>query len=751
MRFLVLLSCLFCVVSLKAQDTIKSIENPSGDLKVGLVLSGGGAKGFAHIGVLKALEENGVRVDYIAGTSMGAIVGGLYAAGYNATELDSIINGTDFTTLIQDLIPRNAKTFYEKAESDRYAITLPFDKFKLGFPSGFSRGQNVYNLLSRLTQHVSTIENFSDLPIPFLCIATDIETAEEVVLESGSLAKAISASGALPSLFNPKIIDDKLLIDGGVVNNFPIDKIRSKVDIVIGVDVQDDLKTKDELNSIIDVLTQLSSFTTTRGMDSKKEKVDVYMHPDISDYTVMSFDKSKEIIASGQKAANEQKEILQEIAKKQKPSTLKHEKIVLKDSINIREIHVDGIKNYTRSYVIGKLKIDSKEKVSYKDFDLGVYNLLATRNFASIDYDLKEVEDNEYIVSFHLRESPNKQSLRIAAHYDDVYKTSALLNLTRKRLITNNDIASFDFIVGDNLRYRFDYYIDKGKHWSIGLSSKYDKSNVNADVSLMDREFDEIGETPGINKLTITHNIWRNRLYLETIFKRSFLIGIGAQHKWLRVYSDTFGLGGEKDSKTTFYSSNFYSAIGYVMYDTFDDTFYPTRGIFLRGDMEQLLYANGQRHAENGSFSVIRGQASGAMPIANNLTLVSRFEAGFALGRQSTRSLDFLVGGYGYGTSQNMIQMLGYAPFSLRGDTYLLLKAGLDFEFLPKNHVNIAYNIANVGDDLFKSGDWYRKVPYSGFAVGYGMETFLGPIEVKYSYSPEVKDSQFYVVVGYPF
>src|SRR5699024_56596 len=185
------------------------------------------------------------------------------------------------------------KTFYEKAESDRYAITLPFDKFKLGFPSGFSRGQNVYNLLSRLTQHVSTIENFSDLPIPFLCIATDIETAEEVVLESGSLAKAISASGALPSLFNPKIIDDKLLIDGGVVNNFPIDKIRSKVDIVIGVDVQDDLKTKDELNSIIDVLTQLSSFTTTRGMDSKKEKVDVYMHPDISDYTVMSFDKSK--------------------------------------------------------------------------------------------------------------------------------------------------------------------------------------------------------------------------------------------------------------------------------------------------------------------------------------------------------------------------------------------------------------------------------------------------------------------------
>src|SRR5699024_4374942 len=249
MKKYLLLFNLFIIFSLSAQKTPEYLNLPTDDLKVGLVLSGGGAKGFAHIGVLKALEESGVRVDYIAGTSMGAIVGGLYAAGYTAQELDSIITRTDFTTLIQDLIPRDAKTFYEKAESDRYAITLPFDKFKLGLPGGFSRGQNVYNLLSRLTQHVGKVDDFSELSIPFLCIATDIETFEEVVLESGSLAKAIAASGALPSLFNPKLIDDRLLIDGGVINNFPIDKIKSKVDVVIGVDVQDDFRTKEELNS----------------------------------------------------------------------------------------------------------------------------------------------------------------------------------------------------------------------------------------------------------------------------------------------------------------------------------------------------------------------------------------------------------------------------------------------------------------------------------------------------------------------
>src|SRR5699024_10570269 len=248
-----------------------------------------------------------------------------------------------------DLIPRDAKTFYEKAESDRYAITLPFDKFKLGLPGGFSRGQNVYNLLSRLTQHVGKVDDFSELSIPFLCIATDIETFEEVVLESGSLAKAIAASGALPSLFNPKLIEDRLLIDGGVINNFPIDKIKSKVDVVIGVDVQDDFRTKEELNSIFDVMAQLSSFTTTRGLDEKMKQVDVYIHPDIAAYSVMSFDKSNEIINSGQVAANKQMEALRKIAAKQKRTEKIREKIILKDSLKIREINIDGNENYTRS------------------------------------------------------------------------------------------------------------------------------------------------------------------------------------------------------------------------------------------------------------------------------------------------------------------------------------------------------------------------------------------------------------------
>jgi len=227
---------LFISFSAKAQNETTETQNP----KVGLVLSGGGAKGLAHIGALKTIDSLGVEIDYVAGTSMGAIIGGLYASGYSGKQIDSIFKSVDFDELISDNLPRNAKTFYERDNSEKYAITLPFNNFKVQIPSAISRGQNVFNLFSKLMLHVSDIEDFENLPIPFFCIATNIETGEPVMLKSGSLPQAIAASGALPSLFQPVIINNQILIDGGVVNNYPIDELRAKgMDIIIGVDVQD--------------------------------------------------------------------------------------------------------------------------------------------------------------------------------------------------------------------------------------------------------------------------------------------------------------------------------------------------------------------------------------------------------------------------------------------------------------------------------------------------------------------------------
>ena len=272
-------------------------QNDTEDPKVGLVPSGGGAKGLAHIGALKIIEDSGVEIDYIGGTSMGAIIGALYASGYSARQLDSIFEELDFDELIQDEIPRKSKTFYEKTETDKYAVTLPFDGFKVSFPSGLSKGQNVYNLFSKLTSHVSEIDDFSELPIPFFCMATNVETGEEIMLESGYLPQAISASGALPSLFSPVIIDEQVLIDGGVKNNYPVEELRAKgMDIIIGVDVQDSLKTRKDLNSAFDVLVQINNFRSIEEMNGKREQTDVYINPNIDEFTVVSFDEGRNII-----------------------------------------------------------------------------------------------------------------------------------------------------------------------------------------------------------------------------------------------------------------------------------------------------------------------------------------------------------------------------------------------------------------------------------------------------------------------
>src|SRR5690606_6897939 len=223
-------------------------------------------------------------------------------------------------------------------------------------PSALSRGQNTYGLLARLTLHVNTINDFGELPIPFFCIATDIETGKEVLLDRGNLAQAVMASGAFPSLFQPVIIDDQVLIDGGVVNNYPLDELRDKgMDIIIGVDVQDGLMSREQLTSAPDVLLQINNFRTINDMKDKAKKTDIYIQPDITKFSVVSFGEFKKIVETGKVATLNHLEALHNIPKVQ----LKNNKqtiIKTVDSLKINSIDLSGEKDYTRAYVLGKLK-----------------------------------------------------------------------------------------------------------------------------------------------------------------------------------------------------------------------------------------------------------------------------------------------------------------------------------------------------------------------------------------------------------
>ncbi|MDX1762153.1 MAG: patatin-like phospholipase family protein, partial [Christiangramia sp.] len=627
--------------------------------KVGLVLSGGGAKGLAHIGVLKVLEEEGVKIDYIGGTSMGAIIGGLYASGYTANELDSIFRETNFDILIQDDLPRRAKTFYEKEDSEKYAITLPFDNFDISFPTGLFKGQNIYNLMSRLTMHVSDINDFSKLQIPFFCVAANVETGEEVILDEGSLAKAISASGAIPTILSPIKINDQLLTDGGVANNYPVEELKKRgVDVIIGVDVQDTLVKRENLRSVFEIMSQISNFRTINDMREKIPLTDIYIKPDISPFSVMSFEEGSAIIDSGRVAALEKRAEIEQLASKL-DSSFERKPVKKIDTFNISGLTLEGNNTYPRSYVQGKLKLDYDRPYNFEDLNIGINNLSATGNFDRLSYQLvPQDEEGNYTLAMQIEESESKMLLRLGLHYDELYKSGALINLTRKSLLFTNDVASLDFIVGDNLRYNFNYYLDKGYYWSVGLNARYNSFEKDININSV-RKIEDINDIPSLAELEVNFKDFTNQIYVETLFQQVFSIGAGLEHKYLKFSSKTFNDFENRNNDIIFDNSHYASAFGYLKYDSYDNKYFPTKGISFNGDFHVYLYSS-DYNDNFAEFSIAKGAIGYAVTPFRKLSTRISTETGFKIGNDGTEVLDFFLGGYGNDFINNIKPFYGY-------------------------------------------------------------------------------------------
>ncbi|MFI2741433.1 patatin-like phospholipase family protein [Zhouia sp. PK063] len=720
------------------------------DLKVGLVLSGGGAKGLAHIGVLKEIEKAGIRVDYIGGTSMGAIIGSLYAAGYSANQLDSIFNSTNFEKLIQDDLPRSAKTFYEKEVSARYAITLPFKGFKVSFPSAISKGQNIYNLTSRLLLPVSNIDDFSKLPIPFFCMATNVETGEPVKLDHGYLPEAILASGAFPSLFQPVEIGDKMLIDGGVVNNYPINEVKKMgADVIIGVDVQDDLAKRGDLNSAINILLQINNYRTVHDMQKKSKETDLYIKPDIKNFSVISFDQGRKIIDNGEAAGKKVIKQLDSIAALQRKEP-KERKIEIPDTLHLSSLNLEGNQKYTRGYIKGKLRFQLGEKISFTKFNQGISNLSATNNFETIQYKL--INDPDYggeALYMKLKENPNDLFLRLGVHYDELYQTAGLINITKKHLLFDDDISSFDFIIGDRVRYNFEYLIDKGVYWSVGVKSTYNSFVKDVDFNFLSDKMIVEDPTADVNKVDIKFSDLTNQIYMQTLFKEEFVIGAGLEHKKIKGTTET--ISSIDSDKYTLDNTDYYSAFGFLTLDTFDNKYYPTTGLYFNGNFHYYQWASSFDQADFNPFSIAKARMGFATSLGGNFSLSLFTEGGFKIGAdKSVNSLDFVLGGYGNKEVNNFTPFLGYDFLSFGGNSYIKATAKFDFKFAKRNHVNFTANIANAGDDIYEK-EWLSLPDYTGYALGYGLETFMGPIEITYSYSPETGRSNWFFNVGYWF
>lgn len=717
-----------------SQDTIKKP-------KIGLVLSGGGAKGFAHIGVLKVIEEAGIKIDFIGGTSMGAVVGGLYASGYNAAQIDSIVRVTNFDNLLIDYIPRSSKSFYEKRNDDLYALILPFNKFRIGAPQSLSKGMFNYNLFNKLTLHVRHVRDFKKLPIPFLCVATDIECGEQVVIDKGILAQALSASSALPSVFSPVILDGRLLIDGGVTNNYPIEEVRKLgADIIIGVDVQNGLRDREQLNDATKILFQINNLQMIEKMKLNSKNTDIYIKPDTKDYGAVSFEKAKEIILRGEEAAFSVYEKMDQLGDKLNPYRKPKLKIE-SDSLKIVDIVCNNLMSYSRHYIEGKLKFKSGAKIRYEDLEMGINNIDATHNFGAITYSLEPNGLGDDLV-LNFIENPIKTYLKFGLHYDGLYKSAVLVNITNKKTFFKNDIASFDLIIGDNIRYNLDYYVDNGYNLSYGFKSQLNQFNKN-----VTEEISSLSAAPlaDVNSINIDFLDLTNQFYFQSIFAQTFLVGAGLEYKYVNIASETLAATNPVLDK-----SNYSSVFAYMKYDSFDNQYFPTKGGYFTSDLHNYLFSSNYT-GKFKPFSIAKVDAGFALKILKNTTFKFQTEFGFTIGADSVPFFDFVLGGYGFVPLNNFRPFYGYDFLSIAGNSYLKSSATIDYEIFKKNHLNFSANYANVEDNYFESIDWISLPKYSGYAIGYGLETIIGPLEVKYSWSPEASKGFTWFSIGFWF
>jgi NTE family protein len=709
--------------------------------KVGLVLSGGGAKGFAHIAVLKEIDKVGIQLDYIGGTSMGAIIGGLYAAGFSANQIEEMVLEIDFMTLMRDQLPRKTATFFEKEFEEKSNITLPVNNWSIGLPKAISKGQNVLNLLFELFDKTAHITDFSTLPIPFFCIATDVENGNEIIIENGSLPLALRASGAFPTLLNPVNFQDQLLIDGGVANNFPVDIMKSKgMDIIIGVDVEGRLVDKEKLNSVVAILNQIVIYHMYHKTQKQKEKVDVYIHPDIFEFNVVDFDRKEEILEKGRMEAEKYSDIFKEIAKKQ---VIKKERKIIdtyQDYKIISKIDLQGSKKYTRAYVLGKLNIREGDSLTREKLSEKIQLLYATKNYDRITYSMQKTFSNTHQLSFEVKESNDNATVSLGAHYDLLYKSGFLLNYKQKNILLKNDLISFDAVLGDNLRYNLNYFVDNGFYISYGFRSRYDHFRANSKFNPIVSQF------LTLNAIDLNYTDITNQLFIQTTFDRKFALGLGVEHKFINVSTQTISDG---NNDLIIDKSNYFSAFAYLKLDTYDQKYFVTEGYF--ADFNLKWFASSSDFNQDfKQFAQAKATLGFAKTFGERFTFQMNNEVGFSFNNPTSEVFDFYLGGYNQNYVNTFVTMYGYDFAELSDKSFLKSEFTFRYRFFENHYTSFIANYARLDSNVFKDIDVFKNI-LSGYAIGYSYNSILGPIELKYSWSPDTKQRYWLFNLGFWF
>ena len=690
--------------------------------KIGLSLSGGGAKGFAHIGVLKVLDSLGVKVDYISGTSMGAIVGGLYASGYTGKEIEKVVMETDFYTIIANEKNRKETTFFDKSV-DKYILNIPVKDGKFNvLPKAISTGQKNIYLLKELFKNVSAINDFSKLPIPFMCIATNLESGKIEIFEQGDLVSSIMASSAFPSLMDPVKINDSLYIDGAMTINYPSKPLKDKgIDIVIGVDLSQGLANRDNLQSAIDILNQVIDFGIQKETKNQYQYTDVNIHPDLTGITATSYDAKRAILDSGYVEAKKYVETLSLLPKRKDELLRVPLNSIYSNVYKIDSLILENSNIFGKNYVQGKMNLRVPSLQTYGGINQMIDRLYSTNNYRLINYDIVQKNDQNYL-KLNVTEDDTRFFLKFGLHYDEVFKTGLLLNATAKRLLFRNSTVSLDVVVGDKPRYYLNYFIDNGYIPGFGVYA-----------SGMSLDLRDIGSNVYEN-----WNWFRNEAFIQSVWRDKYAIGGGISHDyyegkftWESSYSDTH---------------NFINPYVFIKTDTQDNTSFPTKGLFLYAEGKVLDLLN--KEQEGRTFQLkISSQIN--FPLNSWLTYRLGLFGGVTVGDEISSFYQYRIGGLFEQNVGNFVKFQGYEFGQLHSKNLLTASSTFQFNFSKNYYADAHLSLGNLFNDIKVDDILHISESSAGITAGY--KSPFGQIKLNYSRSLNRNNNILSVILGHWF
>lgn len=742
---------LLLLVTFICYDTVEAQQTISNRPKVGVTLSGGGARGLAHIGILEAIDSAGLRVNLVTGTSMGSIVGGLYAMGYSGKEIEAAARKLNWNSLFSNQPVLTDISYEEKREYNKYIIEIPFEYGKPKLASGVISGEALWLELANLCWPVKDVKNFEDFNIPFKCIATDVATGEIVTLDSGEIVSSLRASMAIPSVFTAVKIGDRKLVDGGVVRNFPVITAKDMgADIVIGANVSGGLRKADQLVTPFDILYQLGFYKDADDFKKAIKHCDIYipMNKELENYSAASFGSVDSIIEVGQRKGRELYPVFKHLA--DSLNALYPEgpfitnRLPFPTDIEISSIHVSGLVHSDQKFFLQRLHLKPNGCYTPAQLRNAILNVYGTRFYKLITYNLVPEGYGKSRMDITAEENPLTY-VKVALNYNTFTGANAVVNLTQRNFIVPNSRSFVTVAISENPRLEAEYfkYLGRSRNFGFGLSTYYENNGL----TFYDDNF---------NKLQPYRSKYAHvNMDMQYTISRNMSIGAGTRWEYLK-YKPQFS--NFQDVRGSTNQLNTYLSYGI---NSLNQKIYPTKGLLLDfeagfiynqhpgikvsfGGVEQDLDSLGVRFNDYQRFIL---NMKYYIPMGRKSALELDGNVGYNLHYNESVVNGYIVGGMS-NVARNQVPFVGLYEGEVITPKIGAVQVAWQYEFI-RNVFAIPRVGAAIYDGELTGGNRYKYL--SGYGLGAGYSSRLGPIEATMMYSDQSGQIKFYVNMGFNF